>query len=155
MAGSLNQVQIIGNLTRDPEARTFDNGGKVCNVGVATNRTWNDRDGNRQEKVQYHNVVIRNDRLVETAEKYLKKGDKVFFQGELETRSYKDKDGNDRTTTEIIIPPYTGVMTMLGGTGGQDAAAYDSADRGSRGGNDRGGSRDGGDRGGKRPWRLA
>jgi len=158
MAGSLNQVSLIGNIARDPEVKTFDNGGKVCNLRLITNETWTDKEGARQERAEGHNVVIHNERIIEVAEKYLKKGDKVFIQGTLRTRKYNDKDGNERYTTEIDVPRYNGTMTMLpsggnSGDGGGDSH-YDSNDRsgggnrGGGGGGNRGGGSGGGDRGG-------
>lgn len=143
MAGSLNQVQLIGNLARDPEVKSFDNGGKVCNLRLITNETWTDKDGNRQERAEGHNVVIHNERLIDVAERFLKKGDKIFIQGAMRTRKYQDKDGNDRYVTEVDVPRYNGVLTMLGGGGGEGGDSfYDSNDRGgSRGGSDRGDDR--------------
>lgn len=130
MSGSLNKVMLIGNLARDPEVRTFDNGGKVCNLRLITNETWTDRDGNRQERAEGHNVVIFNERLVKVAEDYLKKGGKIYIEGMLRTRKYQDRDGNDRYTTEVELPRYNSVLTMLdqGGAGGD--RDYDSSDRG-------------------------
>lgn len=154
MAGSLNQVSLIGNLARDPEVKSFDNGGKVCNLRLITNETWTDKDGNRQERAEGHNVVIHNERLIDVAERYLRKGHKVFIQGAMRTRKYQDKDGNDRYVTEVDVPRYNGVLTMLGGSGGEggDDSYYDSnSGGGSRsGGGDRGGNRGGNDRGGDR-----
>ncbi len=132
MSGSLNKVMLIGNLARDPEVRTFDNGGKVCNLRLITNETWTDRDGNRQERAEGHNVVIFNERLVKVAEDYLKKGGKIYIEGMLRTRKYQDRDGNDRYTTEVELPRYNSVLTMLdqGGAGGD--RDYDASDRGGR-----------------------
>lgn len=134
MSGSLNKVMLIGNLARDPEVRTFDNGGKVCNLRLITNETWSDRDGNRQERAEGHNVVIFNERLVKVAEDYLKKGGKIYIEGMLRTRKYQDRDGNDRYTTEVELPRYNSVLTMLdqGGAGAGGDRDYDSSDRGGR-----------------------
>lgn len=159
MAGSLNQVSLIGNLARDPEVRSFENGGKVCNMRLITNETWTDKEGQRQERAEGHNVVIHNERLIDVAEKYLRKGDKIFIQGSLRTRKYNDKDGNERYVTEVDVPRYNGVLTMLGGNAEGGDRHYDSNDRGggngggsrggsSRGGDDRGGYDRGGSRGG-------
>ncbi len=157
MAGSLNQVSLIGNLARDPEVRSFDNGGKVCNMRLITNETWTDKEGQRQERAEGHNVVIHNERLIDVAEKYLRKGHKIFIQGSLRTRKYNDKDGNERYVTEVDVPRYNGVLTMLGGNAEGGDNHYDSNDRGNgggsrgaddRGGYDRGGSSRGGGNGG-------
>lgn len=150
MAGSLNKVMLIGNLARDPEVRSFDNGGKICSFRLITNESWKDRDGNQQERTEGHNVVIHNERLVEVAERYLKKGSKVYLEGMIRTRKYQDKDGNDRYSTEIDLPRYNSVLTMLGGGGEEDRAFDSNEGSGNRGGgrsdnrdNDRGGNRGG------------
>lgn len=152
MSGSLNKVMLIGNLARDPETRTFDNGGKVCNLRLITNESWTDKAGERQEKTEGHSLVIFNERLVETAEKYLKKGDKIYVEGTLRTRKWTDKDGNDRYTTEVELPRFNAVLTMLGGKSGEAGAGgdgfYDSSTQqrggGSGGGNSGGGRSSGG-----------
>lgn len=143
MSGSLNKVMLIGNLARDPEVRTFDNGGKVCNLRLITNETWTDRDGNRQERAEGHNIVIFNERLVKVAEDYLKKGGKIYIEGMLRTRKYQDRDGNDRYTTEVELPRYNSVLTMLdqGGAGAGGDRDYDSSDRGGRDDDRAGGGR--------------
>ena len=139
MAGSVNKVIIIGNLGRDPETRTFPSGGKVCNLRIATSETWNDRQsGERKERTEWHSVAIYNENLVKVAESYLKKGSKVYIEGQLETRKWQDKDGQDRYTTEIALRPYRGELTLLdsrgssgggGDYGGGQSGGYD--DRGS------------------------
>lgn len=118
MAGSLNKVMLIGNLGRDPEVRTFQNGGKVVNFSIATSETWRDKNsGERQERTQWHNIAIFNEGIARVAEQYLRKGSKVFVEGQLETRKWQDQSGNDRYTTEVVLRPYTGNLTMLDGRG--------------------------------------
>ena len=117
MAGSLNEVNLICRLARDPEARSFANGGKVVNLRVVTSETYKDKDGNRQEKAEFHSVAIFNEKLGEIAEKYLRKGSQVFLRGKLETRKWQDKDGQDRFTTEVVLRNFGGELTMLGGKG--------------------------------------
>jgi len=145
MAGSVNKVIIIGNLGRDPEVRTFQNGGKVCNLAVATSEQWKDKNtGERREKTEWHRVAIFNEALVRLAEQYLRKGSKVYLEGQLETRKWQDQSGQDRYSTEIALRPYKGEMTFL-----------DSREGGSGGGGYGGGDRDqvggGGDYGGSAP----
>lgn len=114
MSGSLNKATIIGNLGKDPEIKTFQNGGKVANLTVATSESWKDKaTGERKERTEWHRVTIVNPGLVEVAEKYLKKGAKVYIEGRIETRKWKAKDGADRYTTEIVLRPYSGELTML------------------------------------------
>ena len=116
MAGSVNKVILIGNLGRDPEVRTFQNGGKVCNFSLATSESWKDNNtGERQERTSWHNIAIFNDRLAEIAEQYLKKGSQIYVEGQLETRKWQDQAGNDRYTTEVVLRRYRGELTMLGG----------------------------------------
>ncbi len=114
MAGSVNKVIIIGNLGRDPEVRTFQNGGKVCNLRIATSETWRDRNtGERRERTEWHSVAIFNENLVKIAEQYLKKGSKVYIEGQLETRKWQDQSGQDRYTTEIVLRQFRGELTLL------------------------------------------
>lgn len=128
MAGSVNKVIIIGNLGRDPEVRTFPNGGKIASLRVATSETWRDKaTGERKERTEWHSVSISNEGLVRVAEQYLRKGAKVYIEGQLETRKWQDQQGQDRYTTEITLRPYSGTLTMLDGAQGQ---------RDSEGGND-------------------
>ena len=116
MAGSVNKVILIGNLGRDPEVRTFQNGGKVCNFSLATSETWKDSStGERQERTSWHNIAIFNERLAEIAEQYLRKGSQVYIEGQLETRKWQDQAGNDRYTTEVVLKNFKGELTMLGG----------------------------------------
>jgi single-strand DNA-binding protein len=129
MAGSVNKVILVGNLGKDPEVRAFPSGGRVANFSVATSESWKDKaTGERKEKTQWHNVVVKNDALVGICEKYLRKGSKVFLEGQLETRKY-EKDGRDVYVTEVILAPYRGELTMLDGkSGGGSNAANDFAE---------------------------
>ena len=114
MAGSVHKVILLGNLGRDPEVRNFPNGGKVANFSIATSENWKDRNtGERRERTEWHNVSITNEALVRVAEQYLKKGSKVYVEGQLETRKWQDQTGNDRYTTEVVLRPYRGELTML------------------------------------------
>ncbi len=114
MAGSVNKVILIGNLGRDPEVRTFQSGGKVCNFSIATSETWKDRNtGERQERTNWHNISIFNEHLGNIAEQYLRKGSKVYIEGQIETRKWQDQAGNDRYTTEVVLRPYRGELTLL------------------------------------------
>ncbi|MEJ0062046.1 MAG: single-stranded DNA-binding protein [Alphaproteobacteria bacterium] len=129
MAGSVNKVILIGNLGKDPEVRAFQNGGRVCNLTVATSESWKDKQsGERKERTEWHRVAIFNDALVGVAEKYLKKGSKVYLEGQLETRKWQDKDGADKYTTEVVLRQFRGELTMLDGKndgGGMSMAAND------------------------------
>lgn len=123
MAGSVNKVILIGNLGRDPEVRTFQNGGKVCNLRIATSDTWKDRNtGERRERTEWHSVAIFNENLARLAEQFLRKGSKVYVEGKLETRKWQDQSGQDRYSTEVVLRPFSGEMTFLdpreGGGGG-------------------------------------
>lgn len=116
MAGSVNKVIIVGNLGRDPEVRSFANGGKVCNLRIATSETWKDRNtGERKERTEWHAVTIHAEGLIGIAEKYLRKGSKVYVEGQLETRKWQDQSGQDRYTTEIVLRPYNGTLKLLDG----------------------------------------
>ncbi|WP_296477623.1 single-stranded DNA-binding protein [Roseinatronobacter sp.] len=118
MAGSVNKVIIIGNLGRDPEIRNFPNGGKVCNLRIATSERWRDKaSGEQREKTEWHSVAIFNEGIVRVAEQYLRKGSTVYIEGQLETRKWQDQSGADRYSTEIVLRPYKGELTMLGGRG--------------------------------------
>ncbi|MBT8408585.1 MAG: single-stranded DNA-binding protein [Alphaproteobacteria bacterium] len=119
MAGSVNKVILVGNLGRDPEVRTFQNGGKVCNLRVATSETWKDKNtGERRERTEWHSVAIFSEPLARTAEQYLRKGSKVYLEGQLETRKWQDQSGQDRYSTEVVLRPYTSTMVMLDGRSG-------------------------------------
>ena len=136
MAGSVNKVIIIGNLGRDPEVRTFQNGGKVVNLRIATSETWKDRNtGERRERTEWHSVAIFNEPLGRIAEQYLRKGSTVYIEGQLETRKWQDQSGADRYSTEVVLRPYTGNLTLLGGRGDGGGGAgggggYDSGPSG-------------------------
>ncbi len=134
MAGSVNKVIIVGNLGRDPEVRSFQNGGKVVNLRIATSETWRDKaSGERKERTEWHSVAIFSEPLAKIAEQYLKKGSKVYVEGQLETRKWQDQSGADRYSTEVVLRPFTGNLTLLD--------ARDSGGGGSGGGyEDRGGS---------------
>ena len=119
MAGSVNKVIIVGNLGRDPEVRTFQNGGKVCNLRIATSETWKDRNtGERREKTEWHSVAIFSEPLARIAEQYLRKGSKVYVEGQLETRKWQDQNGQDRYSTEVVLQGFDGTLTMLDSPGG-------------------------------------
>ena len=119
MAGSVNKVILIGNLGRDPEVRTFANGGKVCNLRIATSETWRDRQsGERKERTEWHSVAIFNENLAKVAEQYLRKGSKVYIEGQLETRKWQDQSGAERYTTEIVLRQFRGELTILDGRDG-------------------------------------
>ena len=116
MAGSVNKVILVGNLGRDPEIRFTNDGAKIANLSLATSETWNDRSsGERREKTEWHRVVIFNDKLAEIAEKYLKKGSKIYVEGQLQTRKWQGQDGQDRYTTEVVLNRFRGELTMLDG----------------------------------------
>jgi len=124
MAGSVNKVILIGNLGRDPEIRTTQDGTKLANLSVATSENWKDRNsGERREKTEWHRVVIFNDRLAEVAEKYLRKGSKVYVEGQLQTRKWTDQSGQEKYTTEVVLTRFRGELTMLDGRGGEGAQA--------------------------------
>lgn len=151
MAGSVNKVIIVGNLGRDPEVRSFPNGGKVVNLRIATSETWRDKSsGERKERTEWHSVAIFNEGLAKIAEQYLKKGSTVYIEGQLETRKWQDQSGADRYTTEIVLRQYRGEMTLLGGrdSGGGGGGNYDAG--GGGGGYDdyQGGGAGSGGRGG-------
>jgi single-strand DNA-binding protein len=132
MAGSVNKVILVGNLGKDPESRSFQNGGKVVNFTLATSETWNDRaSGERREKTEWHNVVVRNEKLGEIAERYLRKGSKVYVEGAIQSRKYQDQSGQDRYITEVVVGPFRGELTMLSGRGEEGG---ESAGGGFRGG---------------------
>lgn len=123
MAGSVNKVILIGNLGNDPEIRSFQNGGRVANLSIATSESWKDKaSGERKERTQWHRVVVSNENLVGICERYLKKGSKVYLEGQLETRKYVDKDGSEKYTTEVVLRPFRGEITMLDSKGGSGAA---------------------------------
>lgn len=138
MAGSVNKVILIGNLGRDPEIRTMQSGGRVCNLALATSETWRDKQsGERRERTEWHRIVVFNDNLVQVCERFLKKGSKIYVEGQLETRKWQDQSGQERYTTEVVLRPFRSELTMLdtrggggegGGYGGSSGGGYD--DRG-------------------------
>ena len=151
MAGSLNKVMLIGNLGADPEIRSFQNGGKVANLRIATSETWKDRNtGERQERTEWHTVAIFSEGLVNVVERFLKKGSKVYIEGKLQTRKWQDQNGQDRYSTEVVLRGFDGTLTMLdgpqggsgGGGGGQRGGGYGGG--GGSSGGDQGGWNQGG-----------
>ena len=147
MAGSLNKVMLIGNLGADPEIRSFQNGGKVANLRIATSETWKDRStGERQERTEWHTVAIFSEGLINVVENYLKKGSKVYVEGQLQTRKWQDQQGNDRYSTEVVPRGYNGTLTMLDGAGGGGGGNRSSG--GGYGGGQSGGGFGGGNQGG-------
>jgi len=159
MAGSVNKVILIGNLGADPEIKSFQNGGKIANIRIATSEQWKDRmTGERKERTEWHNVVINGDGLVGVVERYLKKGSKVYIEGSLRTRKWQDRDGNDKYTTEVVIAGMGGTLTMLdgapggggarGGGSGGDEWSGGSSGGGSGGGWNQSGGASGGSSGG-------
>jgi single-strand DNA-binding protein len=133
MSGSVNKVIIVGNLGRDPDVRTFANGGKVVNLRVATSETWKDKQsGDRKERTEWHSVAITNEPLAKIAEQYLRKGSTVYIEGQLETRKWQDQSGADKYTTEIVLRPFRGELTLLGGKadgGRDDAGGYGGGEK--------------------------
>ena len=170
MAGSVNKVILIGNLGADPEIKSFQNGGKIANIRIATSEQWKDRmTGERKERTEWHNVVINGEGLVGVVERYLKKGSKVYIEGSLRTRKWQDRDGNDKYTTEVVIAGMGGNLTMLDGApggggggsrggGGEDSWGSGGGSGGSsgggwnQGGGSAGGSSGGGSGGGRPPF---
>ncbi|MEE9347185.1 MAG: single-stranded DNA-binding protein, partial [Robiginitomaculum sp.] len=147
MAGSVNKVILIGNVGKDPEVRSFNNGGKVCNFTLATSESWKDKQtGERREKTDWHNIAVFNEGLVGIIERYVKKGSKVYVEGALKTRKWQDRDGKDRWTTEVVLQGFNGSLTLLdsrnqgGGSGGgggygqQSGGDYNQSGGGSQGG---------------------
>lgn len=129
MAGSVNKVILVGNLGKDPEVRAFQNGGRVAHLTVATSESWKDKgSGERKERTEWHRVAIMNDNLVTVAERYLKKGSKVYLEGKLETRKWTDKDGQDRYTTEVVLRNFGGELVMLDGKGGSGGGSFGGGD---------------------------
>ena len=145
MAGSVNKVILIGNLGADPEVRTFQNGGKVCNLRIATSETWKDKNtGERREKTEWHTVAIFSEGLVRVCEQYLRKGSKVYIEGALQTRKWQDQSGNDRYSTEVVLQGFGGTLVMLDGRSQGGGGDYGGGQQGGYGG----GSSSGGDYGG-------
>jgi single-strand DNA-binding protein len=120
MSGSINKVIIIGNLCADPEVKSFQNGGQICNLRIATNEKWKDKaTGEQKERVEYHSVTLSSEGLVGVAERFLRKGSKVYIEGKLQTRKWQDASGNDRYTTEIVVSGFDGKLVMLDGAKGE------------------------------------
>lgn len=146
MAGSVNKVILVGNLGRDPEVRSTQDGTKVANLSLATSENWKDKNsGERRERTEWHRVVIFNERLAEVAEKYLRKGSKVYIEGQLQTRKWTDQSGTEKYTTEVVLQRFRGELTMLDGRGGAPADAGEGGGEPAMGG---GGGRSGGGGGG-------
>jgi single-strand DNA-binding protein len=149
MAGSVNKVILVGNLGRDPEIRSTQDGTKVANLSLATSESWRDRNtGERRERTEWHRVVIFNEKLCEIVEKYLRKGSKIYVEGQLQTRKWTDQNGQDRYTTEVVLQRFRGELTMLDGRqdgGGGGGYADDSGFGGGGGGYSGGGAPGGGD----------
>jgi single-strand DNA-binding protein len=158
MAGSVNKVILVGNLGRDPESRSFQNGGKVVNLRIATSESWKDRNsGEKKEKTEWHSVAIFNEGLANVAERFLRKGSKVYIEGQLQTRKWQDQNGQDKYSTEIVLQGFNSVLTMLDGPGGGQGGGGARSGGGDFGGGDDfgggagggyGGGQSGGSRGG-------
>ena len=149
MAGSVNKVILIGNLGADPEVKSFQNGGRIANLRIATSENWKDKaTGERKERTEWHTVVLQSDGLVGVAERYLRKGSKVYIEGQLRTRKWQDQSGNDRYSTEVSVGGIGGVLTMLdgapGGGGGQRGGDWNQGGGSSGGGSTYAGSGGGG-----------
>jgi single-strand DNA-binding protein len=130
MAGSVNKVIIVGNLGADPEVKSFQNGGRICNLRIATSDNWTDKQsGEKKERTEWHSVTLRTDGLVGVAERFLRKGSKVYLEGQLQTRKWQDAQGNDRYTTEVVVGGFDGKLVMLdgpkGGSGGGQSSGGD------------------------------
>jgi single-strand DNA-binding protein len=151
MAGSLNKVMLIGNLGADPEIRSFQNGGKVANLRIATSENWKDKNtGERQERTEWHTVAIFSEGLIGVVERYLRKGSKVYIEGSLQTRKWQDQSGNDRYSTEVVLRGMNGTLTMLDGAPGGGSGGGGQRSGGGGGGDWGGGSSGGGSSGGGR-----
>ena len=149
MAGSVNKVILVGNLGADPEVRSFQNGGKVCNLRIATSETWKDRNsGERQERTEWHSVAIFSEGLAGVAERFLRKGSKVYIEGQLRTRKWQDQSGNDRYSTEVVLQGPGAVLTMLDGAPGAGGGGGGGFGGGQRSGGGGGGWNEGGSGGG-------
>jgi single-strand DNA-binding protein len=128
MAGSVNKVILVGNLGRDPEIRSTQDGTRVANLSLATSESWRDKNsGERRERTEWHRVVVFNDRLVDVCERFLKKGSKIYIEGALQTRKWTDQSGQEKYTTEVVLQKFRGELTMLDGRGGGGAGESDDA----------------------------
>ena len=124
MAGSVNKVILIGNLGKDPEIRSFQNGGRVASFSIATSESWKDKaTGEKKDRTEWHRISVLNDKLVEVVERYIKKGSKVYIEGQLETRKWTDKDGQEKYSTEVVLRPFRGELTMLDGANNNRGAS--------------------------------
>lgn len=149
MAGSVNKVILIGNLGRDPEVRNFQNGGKVCNLRIATSETWKDRNtGERRERTEWHSVAVFSEGLVRVCEQYLRKGSKVYIEGKLQTRKWQDQSGQDRYSTEVVLQGFDATLVMLDGRNEGGGGGYGGGQSGGGYGGDYGGGYDQGQSGG-------
>lgn len=145
MAGTVNKVILVGNLGRDPEVRSFQDGNKIATLSVATSETWNDRQsGERREKTEWHRVVIRDSNLVGVAERFLRKGSKVYLEGQIQTRKFNDQSGQERYTTEVLVPRFRGELHILDGRGGGGAEGGGAGGGSPQGGGYRSGGHGGG-----------
>ena len=150
MAGSVNKVILVGNLGRDPEVRSMQDGRSMVNMSVATSDTWRDRQsGERKERTEWHRVVIFNEKLAEVAQKYVRKGSKIYVEGQLSTRKWTDQSGQERYTTEVVIPRFGGALTMLDGRSGGGGEAGAGAGAGAGMDDDMGGGPPAGGGGGR------
>lgn len=144
MAGSVNKVILVGNLGADPEIKSFQNGGKICNLRIATSENWKDRQtGERRERTEWHSVVIKSEGLAGVAERFLRKGSKVYVEGQLQTRKWQDQTGNDRYSTEVVLSGPGAVMTMLDSAGGGQGGGGQGGGGARSGGNERSERNDG------------
>ncbi len=150
MAGSVNKVILVGNLGADPEVKSFQNGGKICNLRIATSEDWKDRQtGEKKERTEWHTVVLNSEGLVGVAERFLRKGSKVYIEGQLRTRKWQDQSGNDRYSTEVTVAGFDGKLVMLDGPkgsqgGGASGGGWQGGGASSGGGNSGGGGQSGG-----------
>ncbi|HEY5712104.1 MAG TPA: single-stranded DNA-binding protein [Allosphingosinicella sp.] len=142
MMAGVNKVILVGNLGDDPEVRSLNNGGEVVNMRVATSETWKDKEGNRQERTEWHRVVIFNENLGRVAKSYLKKGSKVYLEGQIQTRKWQDQSGQDKYSTEVVLQRFRGELVLLDSRGGGGGGSYGG------GGGDEYGDTGGGDFGG-------
>jgi single-strand DNA-binding protein len=141
MAGSVNKVILVGNLGKDPEIRAFQNGGRVASFSIATSESWKDKStGEKKDRTEWHRVSVLNDKLVEIVERYVKKGSKLYIEGQLETRKWTDKDGQEKYTTEVVLRPYRGEITMLDSAGKGGGASMSGPDEAAAFGSSSGGS---------------
>ena len=145
MAGSVNKVIIVGNLGADPEVKSFQNGGRICNLRIATSEDWKDKNtGEKKERTEWHTVVLNSDGLVGVAERFLRKGSKVYIEGSLRTRKWQDASGNDRYSTEVSVAGFDGKLVMLDGAKGGSGGGGGSSEGWSSGGSSGGGAPSGG-----------